>query len=99
MSASGIIAGEIGQQPAVERGCWYENMVIERVGNLVIADIICWKCKGHHIVKVPAWHYDRFARGMHMPAAMPTLSRAQGEMFISGICGICWKQIHRHEEQ
>ena len=50
----------------------------------------CVSCKEGYMFGVSESGYDAWLEGKPVSEAFPELSAASREMFISGVCGVCW---------
>lgn len=56
-------------------------------------EVTCTACKRTFIVHVTPEQIRRWRNGELIQRAMPHLTAAERELFISGICGDCWEEM------
>jgi hypothetical protein len=54
--------------------------------------VFCVECDKEYSLPVSAEQVLRWQQGELIQNAMPELPRADRELFLSGICGDCWKK-------
>lgn len=59
----------------------------------------CPCCKSEKTLQVPKSGYDAWQRGALIQRALPTLSAAQREQLITGICDPCWDKYMCADEE
>jgi len=55
--------------------------------------VFCVKCDKEYSLPVSTEQVLRWQRGELIQNAMPELPRPDRELFLSGICGDCWKKL------
>tara|TARA_R100000008_G_scaffold85411_1_gene75260 strand:- start:3302 stop:3499 length:198 start_codon:yes stop_codon:yes gene_type:complete len=60
-------------------------------------DLECVKCGGEQAIEAKVEDVNSWRDGVLIQNAMPYLSADEREMFISGICPICWEKIFGEE--
>jgi len=53
----------------------------------------CVSCGEGYVFGVSESGYNAWREGANVAIAFPELSAASREMFISGVCGVCWTNI------
>jgi len=60
----------------------------------------CPLCKKEEVLQVPQSGYDSWMNGgVLIQRAMPSLTPTQREQLITGICGPCWDNTFKEEEE
>ncbi len=60
-------------------------------------DLECVKCGEEQAIEAKVEDVNSWRDGVLIQNAMPYLSADEREMFISGICPICWEKIFGEE--
>jgi hypothetical protein len=55
--------------------------------------VSCAQCDKEYLLAVSTEQVLRWQKGELIQNAMPELPRADRELFLSGICGDCWRKI------
>ena len=55
--------------------------------------VFCKECDMEYLLPVTTDQLLRWQQGELIQNAMPDLPRADRELFISGICGDCWRKM------
>lgn len=58
----------------------------------------CPRCKKQEDIEVPKLGYQQWVSGALIQRAMPGLSATQREQLMTGICGQCWDEMFKEEE-
>lgn len=58
----------------------------------------CYSCGISQSVQVDADAFEKFKRGMFAQNCFPSLSAAEREFLISGICSTCWDKMFPSED-
>lgn len=59
----------------------------------------CTRCGHPKTVACTDEQYARFRGGALIQTAMPDVPAEQRELLLSGICGDCWKEVFREEDE
>lgn len=60
---------------------------------MITIDIQCIVCNEIHFIQVREDDYQRWESGELVQRAFPYLNAADREMFISGVCGVCFDKM------
>jgi len=60
-----------------------------------MTDVQCRKCKKNYEIDVTDRQIEAWQDGLLIQKAMPNISPAERELFISGFCSECWKKIFK----
>lgn len=58
----------------------------------------CVRCHKPITVNCTDEQYIEWTRGAAIQQAMPNVPADEREMLISGICGVCWKEIFKDDD-
>ena len=76
----------------LERTPWVK--VTSRTDKFVSLEITCYKCSEIEKIKVLTQNFDDWdIQGNMVQYAFPDLDKTIRELFISGICGVCWEKM------
>jgi hypothetical protein len=76
----------------LERTPWVK--ISSRTEEFVSLEITCYKCSEVEELKVSVSDFNNWdIQGNMVQYAFPELDKTIRELFISGICGICWEKM------
>ena len=75
------------------------DVVVHDKGEGLEVTVNCRICKKDHKFDVSReeWHF--FQKGVHVQHAMPKLSRDNAELLISQICGTCFDNLFKEDDE
>jgi hypothetical protein len=64
--------------------------IIAHVANITV---FCMRCDREYLLPVNEEQLRRWESGELIQNAMPNLPAPDHELFISGTCGVCWREL------
>ena len=58
----------------------------------------CVECRQVRVIKIDAQSVLRWAQGLHIQLAMPTIDVGQREIFLSGLCSSCFDTLIKDDD-
>ena len=74
------------------------EFVTRKEPDLVDCHFTCFKCEKPRLVTCRETEFHIWTNGAFVQNAFPNMSADDREMFVSGVCPTCWKEIMETED-